>query len=158
MSLAGCLKAVACANTVQALVQKSSPSHSKQGTVCREVVSPRKDAACSEVHAPYLVGPCLAAHNTSVLRRLQLIIPHPYRICACNMILEYTLSTAAVARGFSGYLATLFGFKSDAFMLPLGWFLRLDPFALALVALLCGLLCYGTSESSYINNGRALLQ
>ena len=71
------------------------------------------------------------------------------------MILEYTLSTAAVARGFSGYLATLLGHQPDAFMLPL-WFLRLDPLALVLVAILCGLLCYGTSESSYINNGAAL--
>ena len=73
------------------------------------------------------------------------------------MILEYTLSTAAVARGFSGYLATLLGYESEAFMLPV-WFLRLDPLALALIALLCGLLCYGTSESSYINNGAALLK
>lgn len=39
------------------------------------------------------------------------------RICACNMILEYTLSTAAVCRGFTGYAATLLGFAPDAFVI-----------------------------------------
>ena len=32
-------------------------------------------------------------------------------------------------------------------------FLSLDPLALLLVVLLAVLLCYGTSESSYVNNG-----
>ena len=34
------------------------------------------------------------------------------------MILEYTLSTAAVCRGFTGYAATLLGFAPDAFTIP----------------------------------------
>lgn len=75
----------------------------------------------------------------------------PAWIVACNIILEYTLSTAAVARGFSAYGATLLGFDSDAFLLVLGP-VRVDGLACVLVILLAALLCYGTAESSFFNN------
>jgi hypothetical protein len=39
---------------------------------------------------------------------------------ACNLIMEYTLSCAAVARGFSSYLATLAGLKPTFFVLEVG--------------------------------------
>ena len=39
------------------------------------------------------------------------------RLVACNLIMEYTLSCAAVARGFSSYLATLAGLKPTFFVL-----------------------------------------
>ena len=53
--------------------------------------------------------------------------------------------------------------QAAAAMLPIAWltarrrctqvaFMQLDPLALGLVVLLGALLCYGTSESSYVNN------
>ncbi len=35
-------------------------------------------------------------------------------VAACDLILEYTLSAAAVAKGFTAYLASLFGFDVSA--------------------------------------------
>ncbi|KAK9813513.1 hypothetical protein WJX73_003694 [Symbiochloris irregularis] len=75
----------------------------------------------------------------------------PGWIVACNILLEYTLSTSAVARGLSGYLAALFGSRDDILLLPLGP-LKLDFLAAGLVALLTILLCYGTAESAFANN------
>jgi hypothetical protein len=43
--------------------------------------------------------------------------PSACRLVACNLIMEYTLSCAAVARGFSSYLATLAGLKPTFFVL-----------------------------------------
>lgn len=43
--------------------------------------------------------------------------PAARRLVACNLIMEYTLSCAAVARGFSSYLATLAGLKPTFFVL-----------------------------------------
>jgi hypothetical protein len=54
------------------------------------------------------------------------------RTVACNLILEYTLSAAAVARGFSSYLATLMGLGPTAFIIKAG-ILNIDFPALALV-------------------------
>lgn len=45
-----------------------------------------------------------------------------------DLILEYTLSAAAVAKGFSAYLAALFGFPLAAIRLTGGPF-SLDPVA-----------------------------
>lgn len=42
------------------------------------------------------------------------------RLVACNLIMEYTLSCAAVARGFSSYLATLAGLDPTFFVLKVG--------------------------------------
>lgn len=39
------------------------------------------------------------------------------RLVACNLIMEYTLSSAAIARGFSSYLATLAGLDPTFFVL-----------------------------------------
>lgn len=68
------------------------------------------------------------------------------RVVACNLIMEYTLSCAAVARGFSAYLATLAGLSPTFFVVKVA-FLNLDFFAIGLVALLSTILCYGTKVS-----------
>lgn len=60
------------------------------------------------------------------------------------MILEYTLSSAAVARGFSAYLATLAGLEPTFFIVNVGTVLPLDFFALALIIMLSCILAYGT--------------
>jgi APA family basic amino acid/polyamine antiporter len=69
---------------------------------------------------------------------------------AWNMVLEIVLSAAAVARGFSGYAAALFGAPPGALLVRAGPLL-LDPAAAALVATLTLLLCLGTRGSSRVN-------
>lgn len=68
------------------------------------------------------------------------------------MILEYTFSSAAVARGASSYLATLMGWDPSALRLQVGP-LALDPVALLLVLLLSVVLAKGIKESSQFNIG-----
>lgn len=69
---------------------------------------------------------------------------------AWNMILETLLSSAAVARGFSGYLATLVGAAPSALLVPAGPF-ELDFLAAGLIAALTGVLSHGTKQSSTFN-------
>lgn len=71
-------------------------------------------------------------------------------IVACNMILEYTLSSAAIARGFSAYLATLAGLDPTYFIIDVG-IVHLDFFALGLIIFLSCILAYGTKESARFN-------
>ena len=66
--------------------------------------------------------------------------------------MEYTLSSAAVARGFSAYLATLVG-QSPTFFIVNAGRLDLDFLALALVAALSSVLAWGTKQSSRFNIG-----
>lgn len=68
------------------------------------------------------------------------------------MCLETMLSSAAVARGFASYLATLLGLQPSALRLTLGP-VQLDPAAALLILLLTGLLIKGTRESSRFNMG-----
>lgn len=71
------------------------------------------------------------------------------------MCLETTLSSAAVARGFASYLATLFGLSPSALRLSLGP-VQLDFPAALLVLLLTLLLICGTHLSSKFNMGARL--
>lgn len=71
-------------------------------------------------------------------------------IVGCNLILEYTLSAAAIARGFSSYLSTLFGMHPTALITNLGP-IPLDFTALLVIGLLCAILAYGIEESSKFN-------
>ncbi|KAK9811336.1 hypothetical protein WJX72_002052 [[Myrmecia] bisecta] len=71
-------------------------------------------------------------------------------VVACNLILEYTLSAAAVARGFSAYMATLLGLHPTDVLIPLG-IVKLDIMAFCVTALLAILLAKGTQESSRFN-------
>ena len=65
-------------------------------------------------------------------------------------VLETTLSSAAVARGFSSYLATLVALQPQDLRVPLGS-VALDFPALLLILALTLLLCKGTRESSTFN-------
>lgn len=74
----------------------------------------------------------------------------PAFITVSNLLLEYLLSSAAVARGFTSYFATLCGLSSDAFTVNIGsW--HLDFVAVLIIAVLVVLLCVGTRKSSFFN-------
>jgi APA family basic amino acid/polyamine antiporter len=64
------------------------------------------------------------------------------------MILETLLSSSAVARGFSGYLATLIGKKPEDFLVSP---LELDFLAAGLILGLTAILSRGTKQSSVFN-------
>jgi len=68
------------------------------------------------------------------------------------MVLEYTLSAAAVARGFRAYGATLLGFGPEAGLVRAGP-LALVFCALGLVAALSALLALSTADSAAFNSG-----
>lgn len=69
---------------------------------------------------------------------------------AWNISLETTLSSAAVARGFASYLATLIGLSASSLRIAVGP-IQLDPAAALLVLFLTALLIKGTKESSLFN-------
>ena len=71
-------------------------------------------------------------------------------ISGWNLVLEYTLSSAAVGRGFSSYASTMFGMDSDSWRIEVGY-LSLDFPGLLVVFLVTALLCYGTKESARFN-------
>lgn len=69
------------------------------------------------------------------------------------MLMEYTLSSSSVAKGCSGYFATLIGFSSDKFVWTYGhngWIV-IDPIAATIVIILSLLLMFGIRESSTVN-------
>ena len=72
-------------------------------------------------------------------------------LVAWNLLLEYTLSVSAVARGFTSYFATAVGLRPDDLRVPVGP-VRLDFPALGSIGLLCALLAYGTRESARFNS------
>ena len=69
-----------------------------------------------------------------------------------SQVLEITLSSAAVARGFTSYLSALLGWRADALRLSAGP-LEIDPPAALLVLGLTALLVAGTKQSSAFNIG-----
>lgn len=71
-------------------------------------------------------------------------------ISGWNLVLEYTLSSAAVGRGFSSYASTMFGLEPDSWRISLG-VLSLDFPGLLVVFAITALLCYGTKESANFN-------
>ncbi len=70
---------------------------------------------------------------------------------ACDLILEYTLSAAAVAKGFTAYLAALIGISTSSLRLERGIF-SLDIPAAAAVMLLSLVLARSMASSSHLNN------
>jgi amino acid transporter len=74
------------------------------------------------------------------------------RIVVANLMLEYVLANAAVARSFAGYFANLIGKESSYFIIPYRGY-DLDFWAFALVLFHMVLLCLGTSESALFNLG-----
>ena len=83
-------------------------------------------------------------------------------LCGCNLALELTIAAAAVARGWTSYVATLFHASPDALRIRVGptggdgeraaeASVELDLAAAALVALVTALLAYGAKESARFN-------
>ncbi|XP_077244860.1 cationic amino acid transporter 6, chloroplastic-like [Tasmannia lanceolata] len=71
-----------------------------------------------------------------------------------NILMEYVLSNAAVARSFTEYLCCAFEKGADSWRIEVGLaegYNRLDFPAVALVVLLTLCLCYSTKESSTLN-------
>ncbi len=85
-------------------------------------------------------------------------------LCGCNLALELTIAAAAVARGWTSYVATLFHAPPDALRVRVGRggggaddggassrSTELDFAAAALVALVTALLAYGMKETARFN-------
>jgi len=74
----------------------------------------------------------------------------PAFLVGCDLVLEFTISAAAVARGWTSYAATMMGMDSEALRFgPSG--LRIDLLATALVLGQSALLSWGIKESSNFN-------
>ncbi|KAL6759517.1 amino acid permease-domain-containing protein [Haematococcus lacustris] len=71
-------------------------------------------------------------------------------VTVSNLILEYILANAAVARGFAPYLALLFNKPSSYFIRSWNGY-RLDGWSCGLTLFLTSLLCYGIKESATAN-------
>ncbi|KAJ1436254.1 Cationic amino acid transporter, C-terminal [Sesbania bispinosa] len=76
-------------------------------------------------------------------------------ITGANLVIDYVLSNAAVARGFTAYLGSVIGISSAKWRLtvpsfPEG-FNRIDIVAVAVVLLITIVICYSTRESSVVN-------
>ena len=71
-------------------------------------------------------------------------------LCGCNLALELTISAAAVARGWTSYVATLFHASPDALRVSMGS-ITLDFPAATLVAAIIALLVVGMKETARFN-------
>ncbi|XP_051119919.1 cationic amino acid transporter 7, chloroplastic [Andrographis paniculata] len=77
-------------------------------------------------------------------------------LTGANLIIDYVLSNAAVARGFTAYLGTALGLSTHTQLrftihaLPNGYN-EVDLIAVAVVLLLTLVICYSTRESSWLN-------
>lgn len=76
---------------------------------------------------------------------------------AVNLLLEYVLAAATVAKGFTNYFASLFDIDLDSIQFCVSKcdsssaYLKLDPVALALIVLLTIALCLGVKETFIAN-------
>ncbi|KAK4480428.1 hypothetical protein RD792_013501 [Penstemon davidsonii] len=77
-------------------------------------------------------------------------------LTGANLIIDYVLSNAAVARGFTAYLGTALGLSTHTQLrftihgLPKGYN-EMDVIAVVVVLLLTLVICYSTRESSLLN-------
>ncbi|KAL2549090.1 Cationic amino acid transporter 6 [Forsythia ovata] len=77
-------------------------------------------------------------------------------LTGANLIIDYVLSNAAAARGFTAYLGTAMGISAHTHLrftihgLPEGYN-EIDIVAVAVVLLLTLVICYSTRESSWLN-------
>eukprot|EP00250_Pteridium_aquilinum_P005895 c15915_g1_i1 orf=19-1578(-) len=82
-------------------------------------------------------------------------------ITGANVVLEYVISNAAVARTFTSYLAAIFGYPPESWLVkvPGFWegFYLLDFPAFALVSLLTLSICYSTKRSSNLNGAMTVV-
>ncbi|XP_042057089.1 cationic amino acid transporter 7, chloroplastic-like [Salvia splendens] len=80
----------------------------------------------------------------------------PAFLTGANLIVDYVLSNAAVARGFTSYLGTALGLPATAPLrftahaLPKGYN-EIDLIAVVVVLLITFIICYSTKESSWVN-------
>lgn len=72
------------------------------------------------------------------------------RQAGSSLVLEYMLGAAAVSKGFSGYLASLFGLGTSTFVASASIF-DVDILAFCLITALGLLLYFGTKESATFN-------
>lgn len=108
--------------------------------------------ACLASHCRHWMLPlfsCLLPNNPAK-QPVHASVSTSRRTVAWNISLETTLSSAAVARGFASYLATLIGLPASALRINAGP-IQLDPAAALLVLFLTALLIKGTKESSRFN-------
>ncbi len=115
---------------------------------------------CSLFHRLALSLEDLICHVSTAIDRSAVIAEDVFtevgcanRITVANLILEYVLANAAVARSFSGYFANLIGKDSSFFAVTPNDSLNLDFWAFGLVLAATALLCYSTRESSTFNLG-----
>ncbi|KAJ4836852.1 Cationic amino acid transporter 7, chloroplastic [Turnera subulata] len=76
-------------------------------------------------------------------------------LTGANLIMDYVMSNAAVARSFTAYLGTAIGMSTSKWRLvvhhlPNG-FNEIDVFAVLVVLLITLVICYSTRESSWVN-------
>ena len=80
------------------------------------------------------------------------------RVGASNLLLEYTLSAAAIARSFTSYAGALLRGDANLLRVPLGSALfQLDVPALLIIVALSGLLAAGTRGGARFNTAVTLL-
>lgn len=75
-------------------------------------------------------------------------------MAASGLLVEYMLSISAVAKGFSGYLCTLFSADSDSLIVTFDStdYIVIDVVGAVLVGILTLLLMYGINESFTVNS------
>lgn len=73
-----------------------------------------------------------------------------FRQVAFSLLLDYTLGSSAISKGFSGYLASLFGLESTTFVFE-SWIFKIDFLAFGLITGLSLLTYFGTKESASFN-------
>ncbi|CAL0300271.1 unnamed protein product [Lupinus luteus] len=76
-------------------------------------------------------------------------------LAGANLIMDYVMSNAAVARGFTAYFGTVIGISSAKWRLTVphlpNGFNEIDIVAVAVVLLITVVICYSTRESSVMN-------
>ncbi|KAJ7974876.1 putative Cationic amino acid transporter [Quillaja saponaria] len=76
-------------------------------------------------------------------------------LTGANLVMDYVLSNAAVARGFTAYFGTAIGVSSAKWRLTVpslpNGFNEIDIVAVAVVLLITLVICYSTRESSVVN-------
>lgn len=96
----------------------------------------------------------LAGWHTAGLMAIQYMHTNAHvcaqrRYTAGMMVIQYMLANAGVARAFSGYLGNLCGQSTDFFIIGTS----IDLWAGGIILLMTALLCFGTQESAWFNNG-----
>eukprot|EP01025_Chloroclados_australasicus_P005667 TRINITY_DN11765_c0_g2_i3.p1 TRINITY_DN11765_c0_g2~~TRINITY_DN11765_c0_g2_i3.p1 ORF type:complete len:637 (-),score=70.64 TRINITY_DN11765_c0_g2_i3:1355-3118(-) len=76
----------------------------------------------------------------------------PAWLCASALWLEHSVGTAAIARGFTSYFASIFGLRASDLRIGVNSFISFDFIALGINIVMCLLLAKGMKESSVVNH------